>query len=104
MKKQWLRIIVAGLAIILCLTGVYVYAGGKVSADGTLTAVEDDGSLIIDGQGYLADSAIRVLDSNGKEVPIKSLTLPVKVYFKYEYSSRGPVIKLLKEIPKKFQR
>lgn len=100
MRKQGLRIMLSGLVIALYFTGIYAYAGSKVSADGMLTAVEDDGSVIIDEQGYLADSTVRVLDSNSKKISLEKLSLPAKVYFEYEYTSKGPVIKLIKEIPK----
>lgn len=85
---------------IFFLTGVHVSAGALHKTEGMLTAVEDDGSVIIDKQGYLTDSMIRVLDSNGKKIFLEKLPLPTKVYFEYDYSSKGPVIKLIKEIPK----
>lgn len=70
----------------------------SIKAEGTLTSVEEDGSIIIDEGGYLTDSKVSIIDSAGKKISIRQLSLPVRIYFEYNYTENGPVIKLIKEI------
>ena len=87
-------------------------AGGKASAEGILTAVEEDGSVFIrsvgeeggtitnDEIGYLLDKNVQVFNGEGKPVSLWSLPFPAKIRFEYEYTEDGPVIKVIKERPK----
>lgn len=96
-----------GRAIALCLAGCLVFAfaagsdvlaAGKVRASGMFTAIEDDGSVIIDGKGYLVSAAAIVQDSRGKTVSLSSLLPSRQVVFEYEYAARGFVIIFIQEI------
>lgn len=71
----------------------------KVKAHGTLTSVEDDGTVLIDDKGYEVDPAARIINGRGKRSTLDKLVLPFKVEFEFIYTQRGPVIKLIREIP-----
>ena len=75
-----------------------VLAAGKVKAHGTLTSIEDDGSVIIDGKGYLVSPFVTVQNYRGAIVSLSSFPPSSFVYFEYEYTTRGFVINLIKEL------
>jgi len=70
-----------------------------VKATGTLTSIEDDGSVIIDEKGYKVDPSVVVIDRKGKSVPLRSLSFPAKVRFEYIYAKTGFIIVFIKEVP-----
>jgi hypothetical protein len=88
--------------ITLCLFPLYddIFAGGIVKKDGMLTSIEKDGSLIIDEQGYLISPSVKIFNDEGRHTTLKSITLPSRIYFHYEYTNKGPVIKVIKVYPK----
>jgi len=75
-----------------------VLAAGKVKAHGTLTSIEDDGSVIIDGKGYLVSPFVTVQNYRGAIVSLSSFPPSSFVYFEYEYTTRGFVINFIKEL------
>ena len=75
-----------------------VLAAGKVKAHGTLTSIEADGTVIIDNKGYLVSPHVTVLDYRGAIVSLSSLPPSSFVYFEYEYTTRGFVINIIKEL------
>lgn len=93
--------------VLICLVvlGIFlvngeVIAAGKVVKDkGTLTSVENDGTVIIDEKGYKIDPSAKIIDKKGKRAALYNLSLPTKVYFEYEYSKNGFVIKEIEEFP-----
>lgn len=90
----------------LSMTAMLLYLAGTAiayQADGKLTAFDPDGTITIDSRAYAVDSAIRILDRRGRNIPIESLKLPVNVHFEYEYKDGEAVIKLIQEgeVPKK---
>lgn len=97
------RQILTALALVIMMAACYVtYAaaeGKLVKAQGTLTAIEEDRHVIIDGKGYAVDSSARVQDFRKKHVALDELTLPTGIHFEYVYTARGPVIKLIRELP-----
>ncbi|MGB9715456.1 MAG: hypothetical protein ACPL1G_03500 [Thermodesulfovibrionales bacterium] len=76
-----------------------LFAGGIVKRDGMLTSIEKDGSLIVDEQGYLVSTSVKVLNYEGKRISLRSIKLPAKIYFHFEYTKKGPVINLIKVYP-----
>ncbi len=72
-----------------------------VKATGTLTSIEDDGSVIIDEKGYEVDPSVMVIDHKGKSVPLRSLSLPAKVRFEYIYAKEGFIIVFIGEVKNK---
>jgi hypothetical protein len=70
----------------------------RPNASGMLTSVEQDGTVIIDQQGYLADTNTRILNVYGRKAKLEDMKLPIRVYFEYFYTSGGPVITLLREV------
>ena len=75
-----------------------VSAAGKVKAHGKLTSIEDDGSVIIDGKGYLVSPFVTVQNYRGAIVSLSSFPPSSFVYFEYEYTTRGFVINIIKEL------
>jgi len=79
------------------------FAGAKVKAEGVLTAKEgkkENRSVIINDKGYLVSPSARIVDANGKAISLDRITLPIRVYFHYEYTKTGPVITFMKGYPK----
>lgn len=72
-----------------------------VSASGTLTAIEDDGIVIIDDKGYALDPSAIVMNRKGKSVSLGSLSLPAKVRFEYIQAKTGFIIVFIEEIKEK---
>lgn len=99
-RKVLLRLLLAGFVVFCLAVGDNVLAAGNISADGILTSVEDDGTVVIDEKGYEVDLSAQIVDSNGRTVLLDGLLTPVRVYYEYVYTKRGPVIKLIKEYPK----
>jgi hypothetical protein len=71
-----------------------------VKATGTMTSIEDDGTVIIDSKGYLVDPSVRVLDPKGKSISLRRLTLPTKVRFEYVYDETGFIIVVIQKVPR----
>jgi hypothetical protein len=97
-KKNLFRILSIGclLVLVAVTTG---FAAGKRTGYGTLIALEDDGSVIIEGKGYLVSPSATVQDSQGKRISLKDLPLGSYVYFEYDYTKLGFMITLIKEVP-----
>ncbi len=96
------RTIWRGAALIvvalLCFTADAM--ADNVKARGTLSSVESDGTVVIDGHGYGLDPSARVFDGQGKSVEPDKLMLPTYVYFEYRFKANsGPVVILIREIP-----
>jgi hypothetical protein len=89
---------------IVCLL-VFVASGtlcaaGKASATGTFEAVEEDGTVVIDGKGYLLSPSARIENSRKELMSLVNLPPSSRVYFEYEYTRSGFVIILIKEMAK----
>lgn len=92
-------LLVVFVGFMVCLTSDDVLATGKVRAEGMLTSIEGDGSVVIDEKGYEVSPTARIIDRKGRRVSLHSLSLPTRVSFEYEYTEKGFVIKLLEEYP-----
>ncbi len=101
MEKRKMKTLLSLLLVIFAvyLIGVEALAAGKVKAVGIMTSIEEDGSVIIDENGYDVDPKVRVLDYEGNLISLNDLSLPVRIDFEYEYTKKGPVIKLIREYP-----
>ena len=98
-RRDLFRILVIGCLLVVVASGA-VFAAGKGKGHGTLTSLEEDGSVVIDGKGYLVSPSVRVLDSQGNHTLLRNLPLSSYVYFEYEYTRDGFTIILIKEMPK----
>ncbi|MEK6589145.1 MAG: hypothetical protein AABZ11_00540 [Nitrospinota bacterium] len=93
------------LLISLVVLGIFLISGEVIAASkiikdkGTLTSLEDDGTVIIDEKGYKIDPSVKIIDKKGKKAALYNLLPPTKVYFEYKYTKKGFVIKLIKEFP-----
>lgn len=87
-------------ALLLFVIPGLVFAAGKVTGTGTLTAVEDDGTvIIIDKIGYNLSPSSTIQNYKGDRAELKDFKLPMYVYFEYEYTRTGYSIILIKERP-----
>lgn len=72
----------------------------NVKARGTLSEVRENGTVVIDDHGYELSPSVVILDGQGKRVSLDELSLPTVVQYEYQYKAdRGPVIRLIREIP-----
>ncbi len=101
MRKSFLLLLMFFLASSFIGTSI---AAVPVEKEGTISSIEEDGTVIIDEMGYLVDKKVVILNGEGKKISLYKLSLPVRVYFEYEYTKKGPVIKLIKEISKEIPR
>lgn len=69
-----------------------------VKATGILTSIEDDGRVIIDEKGYEVDPSVMVINRKGKQVSLRSLSLPTIVRFEYTQAKTGFIIVFIGEI------
>ncbi len=87
------------LVMIMSLLSNSVPAAGRGHAYGTLTSIESDGTVVIDGRGYLLSSSAAIQDYRGERISLRSLSLPDVVYYEFVYEPRGFVITLIKQTP-----
>ncbi len=99
MKDKKAAFILMLAVFIVCAVSFDIFAAGRVKASGTLTSIEDDGSVLINGHGYEVDHSVKVTDKMRKNISLRSLSVPVKVNFEYEYTKRGFVITHIEESP-----
>lgn len=98
-RMTYTGVVLAFFTLFYLMDGA-LFAAGNVKANGILTAVESDGSVVIDEKGYEMARSAEVLDQEGKRTFLKLFTLPAKVDFEYEFTKNGPLIIRIKEIPK----
>ncbi len=98
-KKRIFKAFIVMTALAVCLGAAEARASKPVSASGILTAVEDDGSVVIDGNGYLVAEDARIQNGKREDIALDQLILPTKVYFEFRYTKKGPMISLISEVP-----
>lgn len=99
MKKNiGLMVFLLMALMILFLADSAISADKTIKTKGTLSAIETDGTVVIDDGGYELSPSVRILDSTGAKTKLENYTLPSKVYFEHEYTARGPIIKLIREL------
>jgi hypothetical protein len=100
MKKGTMMVVLSVLVFtVWCAAPAGAASDTRVKVHGVLTSVESDGTIVIDDKGYDVDSSARILDGQGKKTSLDKLGLPVKVQFELIYTQRGPIIKLIREVP-----
>lgn len=98
MRKRKMMLILLLPLFIVFITGFKAFPDIQtVKASGTLTSIEEDGSIIIDRKGYLADPSVVVINKKGEQIKLKKLSLPVKVDFEYAYTQHGFLITYIEE-------
>jgi hypothetical protein len=96
------RLIGLGIVIfaLICLAGGYGIAANTTKSEGNLTSIEDRKIVIIDEKGYEVAPSAEIVDGEGKRTFLDRLSLPIKVYFEYESTKDGAVIKRIEEFPR----
>lgn len=90
------------LLLIVFMNPFFAYADTPtVKAEGTLTSIEEDGTVIIDHKGYKVDNSVLVVNHKGRPIPLKSLLPPVHVRFQYRYAHDGFVIEYVEQVKAK---
>lgn len=87
------------VTVFLLLLGGAAFASSDttVRADGRMTAREGDGSVVIDGKGFLVSPGARIESADGRSILLSALKLPAQVRFSYRYTPDGPVIVQIRE-------
>lgn len=98
-KRNVLRILATGVLLLLVIPGLLFAAGKAKGHYGTFTAIEEDGTVVIDEKGYLLSSSATIQDYRGERILLKSLLPSRYVYFEYDYTRNGFMITLIKEKP-----
>ena len=85
-KRKTITLLLAAFLVLIVsafIDGFDALAGDKptVKGSGTLTSIDDDGSVIIDKKGYEVNPSATIVNRKGKSVPLSSLSLPAKVRF-----------------------
>lgn len=101
-KKIMLTLLVSVFFVLI----VSAFTGGfdaradipTVKATGTLTSIEDDGTVIIDEKGYKVDPSVLVVNRKGRPVALGKLQLPTKVRFEYIYAKEGFIVVYIEEV------
>lgn len=96
--RKYIALFLAGFMVLVLAVSLDVHAAGKVKADGMLTSIEDDGTVIIDGMGYLLSRSLTVQDYEERPISLQNIDLPHHVHFEYEYTAEGFRIIFIKEI------
>lgn len=90
---------IIAVCIVLALSAsTDVFAVSAVKAHGMLTSVEDDGTVIINGKGYLVAPSAIVHDAEGYSIALSRLSSRY-VNFEYEYGKNGFEIIFIQEVP-----
>ncbi|MEK6725288.1 MAG: hypothetical protein AABY54_01875 [Deltaproteobacteria bacterium] len=87
------------VAIAISMAPENALSGEKGKASGRITAIQQDGTVMIDAKVYKVDGLARITSWEGKQISLREVELPARVSFEYEATEEGRVIKLLREIP-----
>jgi hypothetical protein len=63
-----------------------------ITREGVMSELEEDGSVVIDNQGFILGSRVEILDSQGRYLPREELALPARIIYEFRYTPQGPVI------------
>lgn len=97
--RKYTALFLAGFVVLVLAVSLDAHAARKVTvkADGVLTSIEDDGTVIISGTGYLLSRSLTVQDTEERSISLRDIDLPCHVHFEYEYSAEGFTIILIKK-------
>jgi hypothetical protein len=96
--RRVLYAVLVGCMVIFLSMGITTAEEKRIKEYGTLMSVESDGTVVIDKSGYVVASYASIFSSSGKKSSLAEFQLPAKIYFEYDYTNKGPVIKRIKEI------
>jgi hypothetical protein len=96
--RKVLYAVLVGCMVIFLSMGITTAEEKRIKEYGTLMSVESDGTVVIDKSGYAVASYASIFSSSGKKSSLTEFQLPAKIYFEYDYTNKGPVIKRIKEI------
>jgi len=102
-KRKTITLLLAAFLVLIVsafIDGFDALAGDKptVKGSGTLTSIDDDGSVIIDKKGYEVNPSATIINRKGKSVSLRSLSLPAKVRFEYIQAKTGFIIVFIEEV------
>lgn len=99
MKKHnvWFSIVLAVFTL-LYLAGNAGSAGKLAKATGTLTSIEQDGTVIINGSGYEVAASAKITNGRGERTTLDKFILPARVSYEFEYTKTGPLIRKIREM------
>lgn len=97
-KKNSILLLIVFLSGLLIFTVSARAQESLIRAGGTLTSVEANGAVTIDGRNYIVSPSARITDWRDYSVSLEQLVVPNRVYFEYISTSEGRVISLMKEI------
>jgi hypothetical protein len=97
-KRKSVALFLAGFLLLALAVSSEVRAAGVVKAYGTLTSIEDDGTVFIDKVGYFVSPLITVRSSRDESIPLSDIKPPQRVYIEYEVSDKGFIIVFLREV------
>lgn len=96
----WKRAMLIAVTLGCFTIGGIVVAAEGVKATGTLSEVRENGTVVIDDQGYELSPSVVIVDGQGKRISLNDLKLPAVVKYEYKYQAdRGPVIRVIRELP-----
>jgi len=95
--RKYIALFLDGFMLLALAASLDVHAAGKVNAYGILTSIEDDGTVVIDGIGYLVSPSVTIQDYRGTSISFYKIKLPHNVHFEYEYSKEGLMIIFIEE-------
>jgi len=90
-KRNYFKILTIGTLLLFLITGL-VFAAGTVRGGGMLTAIEPDGSVVIDEMIYLVSSSVDIFGYDGERISLGQISPPKRVSFEYVYTSNGGMI------------
>jgi hypothetical protein len=97
--RKSIALFLTGFLLLALAASSEVTAAGVVKAYGTLTSIEDDGTVFfIDKVGYFVSPLITVRNARDESIPLSDIKPPQRVYIEYEISSKGFMIIFLREI------
>ena len=90
-KRNYFKILTIG-TLLLFLIPALIFAVGTVRGGGILTAIESDGSVVIDDMVYLVSPSVNILGYDGERISLGQISPPKRVSFEYVYTSGGGMI------------
>lgn len=90
----------AGFSHTSAVLEIYASESRITKGGGFMTAVDIDGSVVINDKRYILSSSSRILDWQGRPIFIRELSLPARVYIEYQLTNgMEKEILLIKEVP-----
>ena len=102
---MWMKRVYALMGLLAWFIAVdCVEAGHLQKGQGLLTSVEksaEEGTVIVyvDEHGYRLDAKAEILDRERKPVRLQEILPRTSIFFRYNYTTKGPVIRSIQVLP-----